>query len=106
MCEAKYKKNASELVERLLPVHVARQIIFEEIRDFEGKDVFELESLAGKIVIRGNSSNAMAVGLNHYLKYLCCILGGCRWYGYLCPGGRDAACESMDGGGCGPLAGG
>ncbi|MFV0326068.1 MAG: alpha-N-acetylglucosaminidase N-terminal domain-containing protein [Bacteroides xylanisolvens] len=27
--------------------------------------------MEGKIVIRGNSANSMAVGLNHYLKYYC-----------------------------------
>lgn len=33
------------------------------------KDRFEVESQGGKIVIRGNNANSMAVGLNHYLRY-------------------------------------
>ncbi|RZJ82289.1 MAG: alpha-N-acetylglucosaminidase, partial [Chryseobacterium sp.] len=35
------------------------------------KDYFDLESKNGKLIIRGNSYNSMAYGLNHYLKYYC-----------------------------------
>lgn len=35
------------------------------------KDFFELSSEKGKVLIKGNSANSMAVGLNHYLKYFC-----------------------------------
>ncbi|MEN8157197.1 MAG: alpha-N-acetylglucosaminidase, partial [Bacteroidota bacterium] len=38
----------------------------------EEKDVYELESIkGGKVLVRGNNQNAMAVGLGHYLKYYC-----------------------------------
>lgn len=66
----KNEKAASALAERLLPA-VADSFIFQEISDDSGKDVFEIESVDGKICIRGNSANSMAVGLNHYLKYYC-----------------------------------
>ncbi|MEN8254519.1 MAG: alpha-N-acetylglucosaminidase TIM-barrel domain-containing protein, partial [Verrucomicrobiota bacterium] len=59
------------IVERLAPDY-ADDIEFEQIESPSGKDVFELEATPdGKIVIRGNNPIAMAVGLNHYLKYHC-----------------------------------
>lgn len=63
-------KAAKELTRRLLP-EVADCILFEQLQKDNDKDVFELESVNGKVVIRGNSANSMAVGLNHYLKYYC-----------------------------------
>ncbi len=62
---------AEGLVQRIAP-QFAGDILFEQIASPSGKDVFELESLpGGKMMIRGNSQNSMAVGLNHYLKYYC-----------------------------------
>jgi len=61
---------ASQLVKRLVPQY-AGSIVFEPITTIGDSDVYELESRAGKIFIRGNSANSMAVGLNHYLKYYC-----------------------------------
>lgn len=49
----------------------AKNIIFEQSQTNPGKDYFELESKNGKLIIRGNSYNSMAYGLNHYLKYYC-----------------------------------
>lgn len=70
MLAEKNEKSAYALVERLLPA-VSDCFIFQEIDDDAGKDVFEIESIDGKICIRGNSANSMAVGLNYYLKYYC-----------------------------------
>ena len=70
MLAEKNEKSAYALVERLLPA-VSDCFIFQEIDDDAGKDVFEIESVDGKICIRGNSANSMAVGLNYYLKYYC-----------------------------------
>lgn len=70
MLAEKNEKSAYALVERLLPA-VSDCFIFQEIADDAGKDVFEIESVDGKICIRGNSANSMAVGLNYYLKYYC-----------------------------------
>ncbi|MEN8202822.1 MAG: alpha-N-acetylglucosaminidase [Bacteroidota bacterium] len=60
-----------ELVERISP-QFSGDILFEQMNSPSGKDLFELESLDnGKIMIRGNNQNSMAVGLGHYLKYYC-----------------------------------
>lgn len=66
----KNEKAARALAERLFPTQ-ASQFVFEQIEPEKGQDVFEIESSEGKIHIRGNSANSMAVGLNHYLKYYC-----------------------------------
>ncbi|MEN7547183.1 alpha-N-acetylglucosaminidase [Rapidithrix thailandica] len=59
----------SRLAERLLPEHVS-QLVFEEIVLLEsGQDVFELETINGKLHIRGNNPVSRATGLNWYLKY-------------------------------------
>lgn len=36
-----------------------------------GKDVFEIESAAGKIILRGNNGLSIASALNYYLKHFC-----------------------------------
>lgn len=66
----KNEKVAKALTERLIPT-VVDHFIFQKIDSDNGKDVFEIESVDGKIHIRGNSANSMATGLNHYLKYCC-----------------------------------
>lgn len=62
-------KAIRSLLHRLAP-SVADRFDFEELAG-EKKDVFELQTVDNRIVIRGNSANSMAVGLNHYLKYYC-----------------------------------
>ncbi len=64
------ERAARRLARRIVP-EAAHRFTFEEIGDSAGYDVFELESRRGKIAVRGNSANAMAVALNHYLKYYC-----------------------------------
>lgn len=63
------QKVAEELAIRIVP-SVASSFKFEELPGI-GKDFFELESVNGKVVIRGNSANSMAMGLNYFLKYFC-----------------------------------
>ena len=66
------------MVERLVPAYV-ENFRFEKIAAPNGKDLFQLDtSDNGKIVIRGNNANAMAMGLNHYLRYYC--LTTVSWY--------------------------
>ncbi len=68
----KYEKAAGRLATRLFPDSVASRFMFEQIVQTDGgKDLFELESAGNNIIVRGSSANAMAVGLNHYLKYYC-----------------------------------
>lgn len=57
------------LLSRVVPEHASRFVLERIAAD--SADVFELESVGRKIVIRGNNANSMAVGLNHYLKYYC-----------------------------------
>ena len=61
---------ARGLVQRLVG-NRADQFVFAPIPKEDGRDVFELESRDGKIVVRGTSGVAMASGLNWYLKHSC-----------------------------------
>jgi alpha-N-acetylglucosaminidase len=58
---------------------LAAELEFEVIPSAEGSDVFEIESLGGKIVLRGNNGVAMASALNRYLEEFghCDISWGC-----------------------------
>lgn len=58
-----------QLARRVLGDRAADQFEFEPIAAEDGRDVFELESRDGKVVVRGNSPLSQAVGLNWYLKY-------------------------------------
>lgn len=54
------------LIQRILPKH-ATHFIVEPIAAENGKDIFEVESRAGKIVLRGNNGLSVASALYHYL---------------------------------------
>ncbi len=65
-------KAAEGLLKRILPWHEDQaHFIFKLIPAEEGKDLFEIESRKGKIVIGGNNGVSMASGLNWYLKNYC-----------------------------------
>ncbi|HTI97453.1 MAG TPA: alpha-N-acetylglucosaminidase [Dongiaceae bacterium] len=61
---------ANDLIQRLLP-RQAKQFVVETIASDQGRDVFEIESGAGCIVLRGNNGVAIASALNRYLKDFC-----------------------------------
>lgn len=61
---------AGALAKRIVPSYSTR-IIFERIAGDTGKDVFELQWIKNKLVIKGNNSNAMSAGLNYYLRNYC-----------------------------------
>jgi alpha-N-acetylglucosaminidase len=61
---------AAGLVARLLPGQAGRFVIEVIPADPEG-DVFELETRAGRVVLRGNTGVSIASALNWYLKYFC-----------------------------------
>ncbi len=58
---------ARGLVQRLLPKQ-AGAFVVETIPSADNRDVFEIESRNGKIVLRGNNCVATASALNRYLK--------------------------------------
>jgi len=68
--EERSDQSVYGLVNRLIPEY-ANNFIFEKTPFEKGKDVFEIETRKGKIVIRGNNGVSMARGLNHYLKEYC-----------------------------------
>ena len=71
---------AAALTQRLIP-HKASMFLFKSIPPTpDGQDVFRIEALGNKILISGNSSNSMAKGLGHYLKYCCYATVG--WFVY------------------------
>ena len=62
------EKAAHKLAARIVPEY-ADDIKF--IQTGDSLDVFELVTEKGKLTIKGNNANSMAVGLNHYLKNYC-----------------------------------
>jgi alpha-N-acetylglucosaminidase len=58
------------VIERRLPAQAGRFAV-EPIPAEGGRDVFEVESRDGKIVLRGNDGVAIASALNRYLKSFC-----------------------------------
>lgn len=65
------------LLDRVIP-HYTNQFIVETISTNNDSDVFEIDTLNGKIVLRGNNTIAQASALNWYLKYTCnCQLSDC-----------------------------
>lgn len=69
---------ARNLLQRLISQH-APQFVFENIPADQGRDVFEIETRGGKVVISGNNGVAMATGLNWFLKHHC--HSHLSWYG-------------------------
>ncbi|MGV3765968.1 MAG: alpha-N-acetylglucosaminidase [Chitinophagaceae bacterium] len=64
------KAAALALVQRTVPKH-ATQFMVEELTADPGKDVFEIESKGGKIVLRGNNAGSVSSALYYYLTNFC-----------------------------------
>ncbi len=64
------KKAAKSLIKRVIP-QKANYFEVEYISAADGKDVFELESEDGKIVLRGNNGVSVASALKYYLYHFC-----------------------------------
>jgi alpha-N-acetylglucosaminidase len=63
---------AEGVLQRMIPALVGR-VSFETVPADSGGDVFELQTIDGKLLVRGNNGVSMASGLNWYLKhYLNC----------------------------------
>lgn len=58
------------LIDRLIPKH-SNQFVIEPLPKSDTLDVFEIESIDGKIVLRGNNGVSVASALHHYLKQFC-----------------------------------
>ena len=65
------------LAERIIPEHARH---FDFITEPWETDSFLISSDSGRIVIRGNSVNSMAVGLNYYLTNYC--MTHITWWDY------------------------
>jgi len=61
---------ARGLVRRVLGGR-ADGFVFVQIPADNGRDVFEIETVNGKVVIRGNNGVSMAMGVNWYIKHVC-----------------------------------
>jgi len=71
------EEAARDVIQRLLPQRAA-EFVVETIPAELGKDVFEIESRGGKVVLRGNNGVAITSALNHYLKHSCqCDISWC-----------------------------
>ena len=58
------------LIKRIVPDRFSKFKV-EFIPSAEGRDVFEVESGSGKIILRGNNGVSVASALNYYLKNYC-----------------------------------
>ena len=77
MIDAGASSAAAGLVKRILPEHADR-FLFEVIQPENGRDVFEIVTYEGKVIIRGNTGTSMATGLNWYLEQYCkCNVSWC-----------------------------
>ncbi len=66
--------SARQVIERVVGKKYSDQLILEIINQENDRDVFEVEVVNKKIVIRGSSGVSICAGFNHYLKYYCnCI---------------------------------
>ena len=61
---------AYNLIERVTPGY-GNQFQLELIDSENGKDVYEIGSQNGKVLLRGNNPVALATAYNQYLKYTC-----------------------------------
>lgn len=62
--------EAKALISRIIPSH-ASHFKVEEIKKTDKKDIFEIESVENKIVLRGTNGVSVASALRYYLKNYC-----------------------------------
>ena len=72
------QEAARGVLTRLLP-DKAERFALESIPHESGQDVFEIETLDGKVILRGSSGVAICSALNWYLKHVC--LASISWCG-------------------------
>ncbi len=64
----KEMQATADLLKRILPARYVSDFSIEFIENEDGKDVFEVESVGNKIVLRGNNGVSVASALNYYLE--------------------------------------
>ena len=64
------KQAATDFIKRIVPAQSAHFVV-REIPAENGKDVFELQSEGGKIILGGNKALSVASALSYYLKTYC-----------------------------------
>ena len=69
---------ATELINRVLPGY-SGQFTLEIIPRDQDRDVFEIDTRDGKIVLRGNNPVSLAMAFNQYIKYT--AKGHFSWFG-------------------------
>ena len=71
-CKSNDKKTSAskQLIERILP-EKSSQFIVETMQNPDDRDIFELSSNNGKIVIKGTNELAITKGFNYYLNNYC-----------------------------------
>lgn len=74
-CSTPDERSAEALAERIVPGY---DIKFVQTGDT--LDVFEIQTIGERLVVKGNNANSMAVGLNHYLKNYCDVT--VSWFAY------------------------
>ncbi len=68
-------KNSKAFIERIIPGR-SGSFLIEAIQQEKGKDVFEVDGVGNKIILRGNNGLSIASALNCYLKNYClCDMG-------------------------------
>jgi alpha-N-acetylglucosaminidase len=70
LAHADTETAARDLIRRTVPQQ-EKNFVLETISADSGRDVFEIESRNGKIVLRGNTPGSIASALNRYLKEFC-----------------------------------
>jgi alpha-N-acetylglucosaminidase len=75
--EAQPNGPVCSLIERIAPGH-AQDFAIETIPAPAGENIFEVEAVGGKIMLRGDSPLSQAVAFNWYLKH--CALADVSWY--------------------------
>ncbi|MBC8620068.1 alpha-N-acetylglucosaminidase [Parabacteroides faecis] len=63
-------RAAYDLIERVTPGY-GKQFKLELIEPVDGQDAYEITSVDGKVLLRGNNTVSLATAYNQYLKYTC-----------------------------------
>ncbi len=63
-------KPVAAIAQRVVP-WLSKDLVLEAIPRANGKDVFELRTQRGKLILGASDAPSAAAGLNYYLRYFC-----------------------------------